>query len=251
MKEVWNSYCRPLPNPLPRRGDKNSIKAIYLDTNMNYMKKIIFFTLSLILSGTLSISAQTDPKAKEVLDQMSKKAKTYSSIKATFSYAIDNKEQNVHEKQNGTVTIKGAKYHLEFSGQDIICDSTSIWTYMKDANEVQITKAEYDDDVITPVNIFTMYQKGYKYKYVEEKLVNNKPHHVIDLFPETSKNFFRARLFIDKSTLTLSKAEVSDKKGTVYTYSIANLTSNIKLDNTAFSFNKAKYPGVEVVDMRD
>ncbi len=215
------------------------------------MKKIAIIIVS-ILTIKFSLSfAQNDVKAKEVLDQMSKKAKSYASIKISFTYTVDNKDKNVHEKQNGSAILKGAKYHVLIAGQEIISDSTTIWTYMKDANEVQITKAEYNDDVISPVNIFTLYQKGYKYKYQEAQNINNKPQHVIDLFPETSRNFFRVRLFIDKTTLTVTKAEVNDKKGNTYTYTITELSPNIKLDNAVFTFTKANFPGVEVVDMRE
>ena len=212
---------------------------------------ILFFTIGLLSIVNFCIAQNNDSKAKEVLDQMYKKAKTYSTVKILFTYTVDNKDKNVHEKQNGSASIKGAKYHVLISGQEIICDSSTVWTYMKDANEVQITKAEYNDDVISPVNIFTLYQKGYKYKYQEEQIVNNKPQHVVDLFPEKSRNFFRVRLFIDKTALTITKAEVSDKKGNTYTYTITELSPNIKLDSSIFTFDKANFQGVEVVDMRE
>jgi outer membrane lipoprotein-sorting protein len=215
------------------------------------MSKIILIILSAIVFNISVLYSQNDSKAKEILDQMSKKAKSYSSVKISFTYSIENKEKKTQEKQSGKAVVKGPKYRLSISGQEVISDSLNIWTYLKDANEVQITKAEYNDESITPVNIFTIYQKGYKYKYIEEQNLNNKTHHVIDLFPETSRNFFRVRLFIDKVSLQINKAEVSDKKGNLYTYTRSEFLPNVTIHASTFSFKKEDYPGIEVIDLRE
>ena len=55
--------------------------------------------------------------------------------------------------------IKGDKYRLEFAGQDVISDGKTRWTYVKDANEIQIDNQRKDENAITPTNIFTLYEK--------------------------------------------------------------------------------------------
>ena len=39
----------------------------------------------------------------------------------------------------------------------IICDNKSVWRYLKELNEVQISDYEPADDEITPTNIFNIY----------------------------------------------------------------------------------------------
>jgi len=45
-------------------------------------------------------------------------------------------------------------------------------------------------------------------------------------------------------------AKVFDKNGNIYTYSIVKFTPNAAVTDDLFSFNKSKYPGVEIVDLR-
>jgi outer membrane lipoprotein-sorting protein len=43
---------------------------------------------------------------------------------------------------------------------------------------------------------------------------------------------------------------VYDKNGTVHTYTITNQFPNVKLEDKTFEFDAAKYPKVEVIDLR-
>ena len=68
------------------------------------MRKIIG-TLGLIIIA-ITLHAQPaddvkDPKAKAILEELSKKNKSYSSIKAEFSYKLENKDESIDETQNG------------------------------------------------------------------------------------------------------------------------------------------------------
>ena len=88
------------------------------------MRKIIpVFILALSCFG-ITAHAQNDPKAKAVLDGVSKKVKSLKSLKANFALNLTGgKGGKVNESKKGTVTLKGEKYHVEINGQEIICDS--------------------------------------------------------------------------------------------------------------------------------
>ncbi|UZJ66506.1 hypothetical protein OKW96_09080 [Sphingobacterium sp. KU25419] len=45
-------------------------------------------------------------------------------------------------------------------------------------------------------------------------------------------------------------ATIYDKNGGQYNYTIKSQTPNKKLDNSLFTFNKSKYSGYEIVDLR-
>ena len=76
-------------------------------------------------------------------------------------------------------------------------------------------------------------------------------HDVIELAPEDRSNpIFKVRLFINQKDNTLKKWQMFRNNGNRYTYTIKNFQANPTLASDAFSFNKAKYKGVQVVDLR-
>lgn len=212
----------------------------------------ILFILAGILFTSQAIS-QTDPKAKEILDQLSAKTKAYSTIKADFNYTLDNDAEDMHETQSGLIATKGNKYYLKIAGQEIRCDGKNIWTYLKDANEVQISELEEgNSDQITPTAIFTMYEKGFRHKYIKEETINGVATVIIHIFPLDldSKSYHTVKLYINKSKMELSKIEIMGKEGDTYTYIIKSFQPNVSLGDEYFTFDKSKFPGVEVVDLR-
>src|ERR1043165_2934627 len=99
------------------------------------MKKI--YLLVLLGIATLATSAQTnDPDAKKVLDGVSAKFKSFKAVQASFTYIVQNAAGKTLSSKKGTVTMKGNKYRVSFSGQEIFCDGSTVWNYDKSANEV-------------------------------------------------------------------------------------------------------------------
>ena len=123
---------------------------------------------------------------------------------------------------------------------------------MSDANEVNISTNEPGDEgSLNPANIFTIYEKGFNFTYAGEETVAGKATQVIDLFPtDKSKEFNKVRLYVDKIKSQIVSAKTFNKDGNVYTLVMKNMKTDQLLGDDYFKFNKAKYPGVEVNDMR-
>lgn len=200
-----------------------------------------------------------DAKAKAILDEVAAKTKAYTSIKTEFSNVtekqVTNTESKVTETQSGTLQLKGEKFKLEIKGQVIFCDSKTQWTYIKESNEVQINSAPDPKatDNINPVNIFTLYEKGYKYKYDKEDVVAGTKVDIVDLFPlnPDKKAYHTIKLTIDKVKKQIISVKILNKNGTTNTITVKNFVTNSEMPDTTFTFNKADYKGVEVVDLRD
>ncbi len=217
------------------------------------MKNLLSITFSLIilLFTVNTVKAQTDAKAQEILKGVSAKYKTFTSLEADFTLTLDNPSEKIKDTQKGKVALKGNKYWVEIGGQTIVSDGKTVWTYLKDANEVQITEATNDKDAITPTNIFTVYERGFKSKFVEEKKVNGKTIQVIELVPEDAKKpFFKVQLNIDKADKMIQSAKLFDKNGNHYIYTLDNITPNAVSTENIFTFNTTQYPKIEVVDLR-
>ncbi|MDQ3192703.1 MAG: outer membrane lipoprotein carrier protein LolA [Bacteroidota bacterium] len=218
------------------------------------MKKLITVIVAFIALGAYNATAQDDAKAKAILDELSAKTKSYSNIKATFSYNLSNPDAKIDETQEGTIHIKGSKYRLEIAGQEVISDGKTVWTYLKDANEVQINDMDASsEEAVTPSNIFTMYEKGFKYKFEGEKTEGGKVIQTIILYPidVKGKPYHQVKLQIDKNAKQIQSIKVLSKDGNHYTYTVKTFTPNTDITDAHFTFNAAKYPKVEVIDLRD
>jgi outer membrane lipoprotein-sorting protein len=213
------------------------------------MKRISILILAMFLFQ--GINAQGDKKAKDILTGVSAKYKSYKSMRAEFSYTLENPQAKIKETQAGSIILSGAKYRLAIAGQEIICDGKTIWTYMKEAKEVQVNDVDPSAEGIKPSEIFTMYEKGFLYKFVDEKKVAGKIQQNLELTPtDKSKEFFKIKLTIDKASKQIVKSVIFDKNGNRYTYAIKTFTPNYAVNASSFMFDAKKFPGVEVVDLR-
>lgn len=209
------------------------------------MKQLILSIL--ILSSTLLGYTQSDKKAVAILDEVTAKTKAYKSIKIEFTYAMDNAKQKIHDKFNGALTSKGDKYNLSAAGQVVFCDGKTVWTYLKDAKEVQINDVNNNDDAFTPTKLLSNYTKDYKSKFISEK--GNEQ--LLELYPlKKGKSMIKAQLTIDKAKKQVMKFVMFDKNGSTFSYIVNKFTTDQAISDNIFIFNKSDYPGVEINDMR-
>ena len=214
------------------------------------MKKIIIILLSL---GFLTAQAQYDKKAKEILDKVSAKNKAFSSEHVDFLYIQENINDKTKNVKNGTLLLKSTKYKLDLMGNTILCDSKTIWSYMKETNEVNISNvADQEGSLLNPAKVFTMYDKGFKYKFIRERFEDNRSVYEIELYPEkvNESQFTKVRLLIDKDKNQLYLVQYFSKDANRVTIEIQKITPNEVMTDNMFTFDKTKYPKVEVVDMR-
>lgn len=195
--------------------------------------------------------AQTDAKAKAILEAVSKKVNSLKSVKANFTLSLAAGNGKVKDTKKGTFYMKGPKYYVSLGGQEIICDNKTVWTYNKEANEVQVSSYNPNEQTISPAKLFTnFYDKEYKYKYIGNRTVNGKACDVVELVPTGSgKQFSKIELAVDK-TSTIVGGSVWEKNGNQYKYDISNFTPNAPVTDAMFTFDAKKHPGVEVVDLR-
>ena len=217
------------------------------------MKKLLLFLPALLLFNFSNAQVEKDAtKAKQILDGVAQQTKSCSTIEISFSYTMEDKKKKINETKTGTACMKGEKYWLDFAGQNIICDGKTIWTYIKDANEVQINTVNPDNDQsINPSKLLTTYDKNFTPKFIKEEPRAGKTIQIIDLTPMKGRSYYKIRVEIDKATKQISKSIVYDKNGsTIYTYLVTKFTPNKVIADTKFTFKNSDHPGVEVVDLR-
>ena len=216
------------------------------------MKKFYIAALLILCLGMQSMAQTNDPAAKIVLDAVSAKFKTFKTVKASFTYKVENAAGKNLSTKKGTILMKGTKYRVSFGGQEIYCNGVTIWSYDKDANEVTISKLDASSGMITPQKLFTnFYDKDFLYILNGEKKVGAKIIQEIEMTPvDKSKPFHKVYVQIDKKAKSIYSTKVLENAGNRYSYTIASMSTNIPITDTQFIFDKTKYPGVEEVDLR-
>lgn len=214
------------------------------------MKKLLTILLSL---SVLTLSAQQDPKAKEVLDKVSAKTKAYTSMQVEYLFTHENIQDKTKETSQGKLSLKGNKYVLDFMGNTVYCDGTTVYSYIKASNEVNVSSIEGDSEsLFNPAKMFTAYQKGFKYKFEGERFEKGRALVIVDLFPEkiNESEYSKVRLSIDKDKSQIVTINYFGKDANRFEINVTKLVPNTPLDDNLFVFKKDKFPGVEVVDMR-
>lgn len=212
----------------------------------------ILFCIGTVAAQNKQMGA-SDPNAKKILDAVSAKFKTYKGVQAAFSFTTEDAKGKVQGTKKGTLLMKGNKYRVTLiGGQDIFCDGANIWTYDKLANEVSVSKYDPSQNTITPQKLFTsFYDKDFLYKLNGEKKQGSITLQEIELTPyDKSKPFFKVYVWVNKATQTIYSVKVMEKSGNRYTYTVSSLNGNAAVTDAQFVFDKKKYPGVEVIDLR-
>ncbi len=170
------------------------------------MMKKLYFLFVLLSTSVLSFSqSKSDPEAKAILDAVSTKFKTFSTVQAGFTYKVENAAGKALSTKTGKILMKGTKYKVEFSGQEIFCNGTTIWNYDKAANEVSISNLDASSGMITPQKLFTnFYDKDFLYVLNGEKKIGGKTVQEIEMTPvDKSKPFHKVYLQVDKAAKTI------------------------------------------------
>ncbi len=212
------------------------------------MKKLMFL-LALIIPASHAFSQVKDKTAEAILDGVSTKMQSYKTMRIEFTYIMENTAEKIKESKKGSIYIEGDKYRLYIADQLVISDGVTVWTYFKDANEVQINDVDPNDDN-TPMKMLTAYNKNYKAKLIKEMPKGGKTIQVVDLTPNKTQSFFKIRLEIDKAAKMVVSSTIYDKNGSTYTYVVDKFHENPNIHPSRFTFNKVDYPGVVITDMR-
>lgn len=220
------------------------------------MKKLILF-IALLPAAVVTMAQPketVDSKANSVLESLTRKTKSYKTIKADFTIIVYGRDKKPTDTQKGNLITKGGKYKLDIKNQTVICDSTTTWTYLKDANEVQINNVDRSDkNSLTPSNIFTIYQNGFKKHYEGTTKKGATTLEMIDLYPmhPEKEKYHTIKLTINKTKGQITEVQIMMKDGTMVKYTVNAFTPNSDVPASTFIFDKSKYPGVEVEDLRN
>lgn len=207
----------------------------------NIAKK--FLLIASLLLFSFSIQAQ-DKKAKDLLDQVTAKVKSYNNIAIDFKYSLNNSRENINQDSKGNVTMKGNQYVLNFMGVTKIFDGKKTYTIVPEDEEITIsTVNEKDDNAITPSKMLTFFNTGYKYNMDILQNVKGRKIQYIKLVPLNARDQRKEVLLgIDVQTKHIYNLIEVGKKGTKTTLTVNSFKTNQPLSKNQFTFAGSKYP---------
>lgn len=202
------------------------------------------FSIFLISFIGFSLQAQDAKKAKELLDQVSAKVKSYDNIVIDFKYALNNPKERINQESNGNVALQGNLYHLNFMGVTKIFDGKKVFTIVPEDEEV--TQENYDandEKAITPNKMLTFFNNGYKYAWDIPQNVKGRKIQFVKLTPNSGKDTPKEILVgIDTQTKHIYTVIEVGKNGTKTTLTVNSFKTNQPLSKNHFTFTKSKYP---------
>ncbi len=205
------------------------------------MKKRIILLIFGILTSFV-IKAQS---ADEFLNSVIEKTKSYDDISIIFNYKMINKAAGINENMNGYGSMKGDKYLINVSGQEMISNGEILWTHLVEDEEVMISEVT-DDSNVSPIAIIDSFSENITVDFINN---NNPDIRTIEVKENDGSTFEKIQISVDKD-MKIKNVHVIVGDGNEFIYEITDFKTNQNLPDNMFIFDETMHPNVEVIDMR-
>ena len=215
------------------------------------MKKVTLLIISLFAVYTLMAQGQT-PQL-EILDQVAAKTEKYLGLKIDFTMYVENLHNAKRDSYKGSAAYKSGFYKMDIMGQVVYSDGKTNWTYLKDADEINVTNNSDNEAFMTnPQAILKDYKSKFKVNYISDKFEKNRALMEFDFIPKQidNKKYSKITIRIDKTKKQIFSVRYVGKDGVNYLIEIDKMLENPTIQDSEVKFNKNSYPGAEVIDMR-
>jgi len=220
------------------------------------LKKIVLHMLLLHLPLYVSVHAQPqeNKQAKKIILAL----KTPTQFFASFTYCIHNtKPKNKDRYQSsGEIWVQGSKFKLLLKDREIICDGKTVWHYVPENQEVHINdldnNIDSDDWLSSPLQIFTIHQKGFVPIRHHVKHQDKKTYDVVELIAlEEARTFYKIWLTIGRDNQQIKSIKAVDHEETNYEFYIQKMEEKLKIPADLFAFDSTQYSSeLEMIDLR-
>ncbi|MBV1888131.1 MAG: outer membrane lipoprotein carrier protein LolA, partial [Urechidicola sp.] len=76
--------------------------------------------------------------AKQLLDEVAEKVRSYENIYIEFEHKFDNEEANMHQVTEGSATLQGDLYRFKYMGVEQLFDGEKVYLLVHEDEEVVI-----------------------------------------------------------------------------------------------------------------
>ena len=192
----------------------------------------------ILLLATLQCFAQKDAKAREILDALASAYGKSAGTEIVFGGTVD-----------GTIGLKGEKFVLECAGVKSWFDGKTLWSYIEDSEEVNISTPTPEElQSINPYAMLGIYKTGFNYSYAGTENVNGTTCKKVVLTPEKKQEIKEIAIAVDNRMRPVY-IKIKNNSGEPQGFTVKGY-KNVNLTDSYFKFNPKNYPGVEIIDLR-
>lgn len=193
-----------------------------------------------IICGLVALTVNATD-AKSVLDKTTAEYKKCPSVTVQFEIMMGG------DKDKGTILLQGSKFKTTLTNHITWFDGKTMWSYVKENEEVNVTTPTAAQLAkINPYAFLDIYKKGYDVEFG----ASTKTYYEIVLTANNSKSSIKKAIVrINKFDHHPEYIMMGGKKGDME-ISVISFKKGKKQPDSAFRFNKKKYPKAEVIDLR-
>ena len=204
--------------------------------------KNIIVCITLLFAAQV-VSAQNN--AEKIIRVMVDQVKSHKNVEMAFSYQISPDGKTLGESEKGHAWLQGEAYKIEMADQQTISDGKTIWSYLIDDEEVMVSNASEGTDN-TPLKLLTSLDENYAATLTG---IDAKGIASIEL-ANPKGQYKRVALKVDTKKNDLKSADIYMEDGSKVIILVEEMKYDQKLDDKFFTFDAAKHPNVDVIDMR-
>lgn len=192
------------------------------------------------------VQAQTN-KADALLKEVTAKYKSYQNMTFTYKANLRNEKAQQNMDIQGDAILSGEKYRVTFMGSTLVYDGSKLYNINREDEQVTISSENNTGMGISPSNILTFYEKGYTRTWDIEQNVRGRKIQYIKLIPiKSDSDYKKVLLGIDINTKHIYNAIITERSGTVITFTMSSLKNNTTIPKSSFSFNAKDYAGWDI-----
>lgn len=204
-------------------------------------------SIILLLAFSLSIKAQEDITAQEIITNVQSAYQSITDAKTTFSQTVKFGKGKA-QSSSGTLYIKKEKkYRIETGSQIIVTDGSTSWSYSSSKKQVVIDYYKETGNTFSPNKYLFQYPENFYSDLAGTEKMSGLDVYVLTLKPREGGYVKSAKLWVSNSDWMIRKIYIVTDESTA-TYSVKNIQTNIGVSNSKFSFSPPE--GTEVIDMR-
>ena len=210
---------------------------------LKYILSIFLFTNSIFTTN-----AHQKSDAEQVINKFIDSFRT-EAIRSGFTLKVSEKNGVNSQLFSGTIVLRATQFYLETAEFTVWFDGKTQWAYFKESNEVSITEPTAEELAATnPVAIVSAFKSVSNIHFGKLKSQTN---HIIELTPKNKKaDFSKVEIQLNKTSGNLHAIKIEYKNGLINELTFKNYQKNVAINPGMFVFDKSKFKGVVMNDLR-
>jgi outer membrane lipoprotein-sorting protein len=153
----------------------------------------------------------------------------------------------------GNLLLKGNKFKMDSKQNTVWYNGRTQWSLLKGSDEVNVSNPTASElQTINPYSLMTSYKNDYvSVMSRPSAMYNNKNISEVSLTARSlNKQIQKVLIYIDKQTNLPVFLSITQKNRQKHEINILSCKRNVSSRDSNYSFDKKKYPNVEVIDLR-